>query len=122
MSRLDLIVGPDGAGKTTLFERVTAPDRPGLPFVNADRIAADRWPGEERERSYEAAQVAAAARHALIDARLDFCAETVVSHPSKLRRAASATSPNSRKSWSQRYPHAVESRTATPNAAPLGHA
>lgn len=91
MSRLDLIVGPNGAGKTTLFERVIAPARPGLPFVNADRIAADRWPGEEQERSYDAAEVAAAARQALIDARLDFCAETVFSHPSKVDLVATAT-------------------------------
>lgn len=79
-----MIVGPNGAGKTTLYERIIAPDRPGLPFVNADRIAAERWPGEELARSYDAAQIAARARAALIDARLDLCAETVFSHPSKV--------------------------------------
>ena len=84
MSRLDLIVGPNGAGKTTLYERVIAPGRPGLPFVNADRIARDRFPGQELERAYEAARIADVARVALIDARLDFCAETVFSHESKL--------------------------------------
>lgn len=84
MSRLDLIVGPNGAGKTTFFERVLAPVRPGLPFVNADRIARDRFAGEELERSYEAARIADRVRAALIDARLDFCAETVFSHRSKL--------------------------------------
>lgn len=84
MSRLDLIAGPNGAGKTTLYERVIAPGRPGLPFVNADRIARDRFPGQELERAYEAAAIAAAARAALIEARLDFCAETVFSHESKI--------------------------------------
>ena len=84
MSRLDLIAGPNGAGKTTLYERVIAPGRPGLPFVNADRIAADRFPGSEVRRAYEAAEIAAKAREALIDARLDFCTETVFSHQSKL--------------------------------------
>lgn len=84
MSRLDLLVGPNGAGKSTTYESLIAPSRPGLPFVNADRIAAARFPGEEVERSYEAAQIAAATREALIDARLDFCAETVFSHRSKL--------------------------------------
>jgi predicted ABC-type ATPase len=84
VSRLDLIAGPNGAGKTTFYERVIAPDRPGLPFVNADRIAANRFPGEELERAYEAAEIAAKARQALLDARLDFCAETVFSHPSKV--------------------------------------
>ena len=84
MSRLDLIVGPNGAGKTTVYERVIAPGRPGLPFVNADRIAAARFPGDEMARSYEAAVVAAETREALISARLDFCTETVFSHPSKV--------------------------------------
>lgn len=84
MSRLDLIAGPNGAGKTTLYERAIAPSRPGLPFVNADRIAADRFPGSEGERAYEAAAIAADARRALIAARLDFCTETVFSHRSKV--------------------------------------
>lgn len=84
MSRLDLIAGPNGAGKTTLFELVIAADRPGLPFVNADRIAADRFPGREVEQAYAAAEIAAKARAALIEARIDFCTETVFSHPSKL--------------------------------------
>ena len=84
MSRLDLIAGPNGAGKTTFYERVIAPGRPGLPFVNADRIAHDRFPGEELARAYEAAEIATRARDALIAARLDFCTETVFSHPSKV--------------------------------------
>lgn len=84
MSRLDLIAGPNGAGKTTLYERVIAPGRPGLPFVNADRIAAERFPGEEIERSHEAAEIAARVRAALIEARLDFCTETVFSYRSKV--------------------------------------
>ena len=84
MSRLDLIAGPNGAGKTTFFEHVIAPLRPGLPFVNAYRIASARFPGREMERSYDAARIADAARQALLDARLDFCTETVFSHPSKV--------------------------------------
>lgn len=91
MSRLDVIAGPNGAGKSTLYERVLAPVRPGLPFVKADRIAADRFPGEEVERAYDAAAIAAAARQALIDARLDFCTETVFSHPSKVELVTMAT-------------------------------
>ena len=84
MSRLDLIAGPNGAGKTTFFERVIAPARPGLPFVNADRIARARFPGHEVERAYDAAGIADATRHALLQARLDFCTETVFSHRSKV--------------------------------------
>ena len=85
MSRLDVIAGPNGAGKTTLYERVIAPDRPGLPFVNADRIASDRFPGREVAEAYAASEIAARARAALIDARLDFCTETVFSHESKVK-------------------------------------
>jgi predicted ABC-type ATPase len=84
VSRLDLIAGPNGAGKTTLFQRAIEPDRPGLPFVNADRIAQQRFPGQELERAYEAAHVAAQARTALIEARIDFCTKTVFSHESKV--------------------------------------
>jgi predicted ABC-type ATPase len=90
LSRLDVIAGPNGAGKTTLYERVIRPARPGLPFVNADRIARDRFPGEELTRSHEAAQIAAQVRAALIEARLDFCAETVFSHESKVDLVSSA--------------------------------
>lgn len=54
--RLDLVVGPNGSGKSTFVELVIAPRRPGVPFVNADVIAA----------------------------REPFIAETVFSHPSKL--------------------------------------
>lgn len=84
MSRLDLLVGPNGAGKTTFYEQILQPQRPGLPVVNADLIGEVRWPGHAMEHAYEAAAIAARTRAALIDARLDFCTETVFSHPSKL--------------------------------------
>ncbi len=84
MSRLDLIAGPNGAGKTTLYERVVFPGRPGLPFVNADDIAAARFGDAAARMSYAAAEIAATTRAALIGARLDFCTETVFSHPSKI--------------------------------------
>lgn len=84
MSRLDLLAGPNGAGKTTLYQRAIHPDRPGLPFVNADAIAAARFGGAATEMSYAAAEIAATTRSALIDARLDFCTETVFSHRSKV--------------------------------------
>lgn len=83
--RLDLVVGPNGAGKTTFIRKVIVPSAPaGTTFVNADEIARQRWPDEAEARSYEAAQVAAATRGALIQARRPFIAETVFSHPSKL--------------------------------------
>jgi predicted ABC-type ATPase len=90
VSRLDLIAGPNGAGKTTLYERIIAPDRPGLPFVNADRIASDRFRGRELEEAYAAAEIATRARDALIDARIDFCTETVFSHESKVHLVTAA--------------------------------
>jgi len=84
VSRLDLLAGPNGAGKTTLYERVIYPGRPRLPFVNADVIAAARFGGDAARMGYAAAEIAATTRAALIDARLDFCTETVFSHPSKV--------------------------------------
>lgn len=85
MSRLDLVVGPNGAGKSTFVATVLRPVLPsGTPFVNADEIAKVRFPGEELQRSREAAVIAEATRAALLEKRLPFIAETVFSHPSKL--------------------------------------
>ncbi len=84
MRRLDLVVGPNGSGKTTFVEQRLAPLLPGSAFVNADVIAKDRWPNAAEEHSYEAAKMAAAIRDALITQGESFIAETVFSHPSKL--------------------------------------
>lgn len=86
---LIVVVGPNGAGKTLLAGRFAAESR--LEYVNADLIAAERWPGEEESRAYEAAAVAADRRFDLIAAGRSFVAETVFSHPSKVDffRAAS---------------------------------
>ena len=88
--RLDLVVGPNGAGKSTFVELVLAPLRPGVTFVNADVIAAARWPDDPSGHAYDAARVAADTRGALIAARLPFIAETVFSHSSKLELIARA--------------------------------
>ncbi|WP_108665940.1 zeta toxin family protein [Euzebya rosea] len=84
MSRLDLLAGPNGAGKTTLFRRVIGSLRPGLPLVNADVIAAQRWPEDPEGNSYAAARIADDTRRQLVEARLDFATETVFSHTSKV--------------------------------------
>jgi len=64
---LHLIAGPNGAGKTTLATRVIAPVT-HLPFINADVIAAQRWPDAQAEHAYDASQVAAEQRRELIGA------------------------------------------------------
>ena len=80
---LHVLAGPNGSGKSTFVERVLAPET-HLPFVNADVIARERWPGEEAEHGYEDSRDAATARSALLAERRSFLTETVFSHPSKL--------------------------------------
>lgn len=93
MSRLDLVVGPNGAGKSTFVELVLTDARPGVPFVNADVIAAERWPEDPLAHAYDAARAAEAARDTLLARGESFIAETVASHESKVelvRRARRA--------------------------------
>jgi predicted ABC-type ATPase len=80
---LHVLAGPNGAGKSTFVRELLQPVT-RLPFVNADEIAAVRWPGHEAEHAYEASSAAAAARTELLDARRSFITETVFSHPSKV--------------------------------------
>ncbi|MFT4046879.1 MAG: zeta toxin family protein [Solimonas sp.] len=92
MPLLHLLAGPNGSGKTTFHEQVLGPVT-GLPFINADLIARERWPGSGRDRSYEAAKIAGQRRDEMIAQRRSFIAETVFSHPSKvelIRQARSA--------------------------------
>lgn len=85
---LFLLAGPNGAGKTTFYERVLAAT--GLDFINADRIAALRWPGDEATHAYAAAAEAAKLRERYVSDRRSFITETVFSHPSKVDLVASA--------------------------------
>ncbi|MEO8696684.1 MAG: zeta toxin family protein [Acidimicrobiales bacterium] len=78
-----LLAGPNGAGKTTLHDKVLGPAT-RLPFVNADLIAADRWPGDEQRNGRAASIAAAEVRDALIAERQSFITETVFSHSSKV--------------------------------------
>ncbi len=80
---LHLLAGPNGSGKTTFVDRVLAPVT-HLRFVNADLLAAERWPDAPVEHGYEAARAAAEQRDQLMTARASFIAETVFSHPSKV--------------------------------------
>ncbi|CAM3589290.1 zeta toxin family protein [Smaragdicoccus niigatensis] len=84
MKRLDLVIGSNGAGKTTFVTTTLKQVLPGSVFVNADEIAKQRWPADPEAHSYEAAEIAANTRNRLIDSGVSFIAETVFSHPSKL--------------------------------------
>ncbi|TDO06573.1 putative ABC-type ATPase [Mycobacterium sp. BK086] len=90
MKRLDLVVGSNGAGKSTFIELTLASLLPGSVYVNADEIAKQRWPQDPAGHSYEAARVAAGTRARLIELGESFIAETVFSHPSKLELVDSA--------------------------------
>jgi predicted ABC-type ATPase len=68
------IAGPNGAGKSTFYE--TYLRDVGLRFVNADDIARHLGLGP-----YEAAKVADALRHELVEAGESFIFETVFSDP-----------------------------------------
>lgn len=84
MKRLDLVVGCNGAGKSTFVALTLAPLLPGSVFVNADEIAKQRWPDDPESHSYQAARIAAATRARLIRSGRSFIAESVFSHRSKL--------------------------------------
>ncbi|KJQ54102.1 zeta toxin family protein [Microbacterium sp. SA39] len=83
MPVLHLLAGPNGSGKSTYVDRILGPVT-RLPFVNADEIAAKRWPASPAEHAYEASQIAADARAELLSAQRSFITETVFSHPSKV--------------------------------------
>jgi predicted ABC-type ATPase len=79
---LFVLAGPNGAGKSTFCARILAVT--GLDVIDADRIAALRWPGAEVAHAYDAARDAAALRERYIAERRSFITETVFSHPSKV--------------------------------------
>jgi predicted ABC-type ATPase len=80
---LHVLAGPNGSGKSTFVREVLGPVT-HLPFINADEIAQQRWPGQEEQHAYDASQAAAEARDQAIAARRSFITETVFSHPSKV--------------------------------------
>lgn len=80
---LHVLAGPNGSGKSAFVHTVLAPAT-GLPFINADEIAAATWPGDEEARAYDASRAAAELRTRAIGDRRSFITETVFSHPSKI--------------------------------------
>ena len=83
MPVLYLLAGPNGAGKSSYVHDVLGPTT-SLPFINADEIAAEMWPGAQTGHAYEAAQLAEAQRREKIAEGSSFISETVFSHPSKI--------------------------------------
>ncbi|MGO1182321.1 MAG: zeta toxin family protein [Micrococcaceae bacterium] len=82
-----LIAGPNGAGKSSYVRDVLIPATK-LPFINADEIAADRWPDAQVQHAYEAARIAESQRQVRLSQGASFISETVFSHPSKVQLVA----------------------------------
>lgn len=87
---LHLIAGPNGAGRSTLHDRVIGPVT-RLEFVNADDIAARKWPRAAAAHGYDASRLAAERREELLASRCSFVTETVFSHESKIDLIRAAT-------------------------------
>lgn len=87
MPILHLLAGSNGAGKSSYVRDVLMPAT-HLPFINADEIAAERWPEAHAEHAYEAARIAEAQRRDRIAEGASFISETVFSHPSKVQLVA----------------------------------
>lgn len=82
--QLHLIAGPNGSGKTSLYQDNIGPRLPELPFVNADAIQAQAKRDGEAIDSYEAARRATQQRDQCLAAGRSLVTETVFSHPLKL--------------------------------------
>ena len=80
---LCVVAGPNGSGKSTFVHEVLEPAT-GLPFINADEIAAALWPGDEEAHAYDASRAATQARNQALGDRRSFITESVLSHPSKV--------------------------------------
>ncbi len=61
----------------------------GVPFVNAHKIACQRWAEDPDAHAYDAAELAERMRAKLIAGGISFIAETVCSHPSKVQLPSS---------------------------------
>lgn len=87
MPVLHLLAGPNGAGKSSYVHDVLVPAT-RLPFINADEIAAERWPQTTAQHAYEAARIAERQRREKLAQGSSFISETVFSHPSKVELVA----------------------------------
>ena len=82
MKQLWMLVGGNGAGKTSFYELALKPL--GMPFINADIIAREVYPDDPESNSYNASRLAETMRLEQLDLGKSFCFETVFSHPSKI--------------------------------------
>lgn len=89
MPLLYLLAGPNGAGKSSYVQDILAPAT-SLPFINADEIAARKWPDAQAEHAYDAARLAEAQRRDRIAEGSSFITETVFSHQSKVQLVSDA--------------------------------
>lgn len=80
---LIVLAGPNGSGKSTLYQTRVAPIFSG-PFINADIIQRKELCDNRPEASYHAAKIAETRRGEALSCRIDFVAETVFSHESKV--------------------------------------
>lgn len=89
MPLLHLLAGPNGAGRSSYVHDVLVPAT-GLPFINADEIAAAHWPGGESERAYQAARITEAQRRERMAGGESFISETEFSHQRKVQLVSDA--------------------------------
>ena len=85
-----IIVGPNGGGKSTLYDKVIRPKLPNTPFLNADIVQRDELKKPDPAASYQAQDVVNQRRDKLISEGKSFVYETVFSHPTKLDIIADA--------------------------------
>lgn len=94
MPVLHLVAGPNGVGKSTLYEYLIAPRHPALPFVSAQAYAAEHLKHVE---DVDACTLSAQTwvderRQDLLREGASFVTETVFSHPSRVALIAQARS------------------------------
>lgn len=82
---MHLLAGPNGVGKSTLYE-VRIKPMTHAPFINADEIRRAGNAAGEQIDAYHTAALAAAERDTHLAQGVSFVTETVFSHSTKLER------------------------------------
>jgi predicted ABC-type ATPase len=81
-----VVAGPNGAGKTTLYEREIKAMHPDAEFINADRLAQERFghPAQTKDESAVGQQLAEVRRRELMAQHKSLVTESTFSHESKI--------------------------------------